>query len=117
MVISVRRISCRLGMVMPEPAGRVFIVVRFDDGRNQRHNHEGPHQHCAVADETRVGFVATDFGVMPEEIPTWKPDTAPVTMVMNRRQGRRAFTAVIQHAGSWQAFSVRVRYDAAPGRR
>ena len=39
------------------------VKTRFDDGRsNQRHNrHEGLHQHCAVANETRVGFVSQQF--------------------------------------------------------
>ncbi|MNF96908.1 hypothetical protein D3C84_797180 [compost metagenome] len=35
--------------------------------------------------------LSSSFGVVPEEISAWKPDTAPQAMVMNRNGNRPPF--------------------------
>ena len=53
------------------------------DQRHDRDERFG--QHAAEADEARMcDSFSIIFGVVPDEISEWKPETAPQAMVMNR---------------------------------
>ena len=76
-----------------KPAATVHgeVDARIDDRRGD-HRHDGDerfHQHRAVADEDGICCsFSIIFGVVPEAISAWKPDTAPQAMVMNRNGNR-----------------------------
>ncbi len=63
--------------------------VEHAGGRERHHRDERFGQHAAEADQRAYAIrCSTIFGVVPEEMSEWKPDTAPQAMVMNRNGNR-----------------------------